>query len=534
VSFNPLDPSQVVLRTILERNSAEAPEARFVTFEDGDCWTRREALGQAYAAANTLREAGIRQDGTVAAALPNSAGFLRAWWGAACLGAALVPVNPALRGHLITHMLESARPQVIVAADDFRKRLEEAGVPKGVTVLSPSDLIGTDRSAPGLQRPIQAWDTICLALTSGTTGPSKVVRMTYAHCRNAGQHSFGVWGMTEDDTLLGDVPLVHVAGLYTVHAAAGNKCTIAMRGRPALREYWEVARDTGATLAQLYSTMVSFVESQPARGAERAHSLRVVITLPLPRDPDAFRARFGIEHLSIGWGATEIGGSAVGAWPGVTLLPGSTGRLREGWQVRLVDEHDLEVPPGEAGEAVIRSDTPWLITTGYVNDAVGTAQAWRNGWFHTGDRLRRDSDGNYFFIDRLSDSLRRRGENVSSFEVEQALRSYPGISEVAVVAERADAGVEDEVKAWLVPDGAQEIDLTALLRYAAKQLPHFMVPRYFEITGEFPKTPTTKVQKHLLRERGNGPTTWDRRAHGLDVTRHGVVVIPPRTGELPR
>ena len=235
--YDPLDPAQCVLRNILERNSAEKPEARFVTFEDGDCWTRRETLRQAYAAANTLREAGIRQDGTVAAALPNDAGFLRAWWGAACLGAALVPVNPALRGRLVTHMFESARPQVLIAEDDFRKRVEEAGAPKGVTVLDPSDLIGTDRSAPRLEHPIQAWDTVCLAMTSGTTGPSKVVRMTYAHCRNAGEHGLGVWDMTEADMLLCDVPLIHVAALYGVHAAVGNRCAIAVRSRPALREY---------------------------------------------------------------------------------------------------------------------------------------------------------------------------------------------------------------------------------------------------------------------------------------------------------
>jgi crotonobetaine/carnitine-CoA ligase len=207
------------------------------------------------------------------------------------------------------------------------------------------------------------------------------------------------------------------------------------------------------------------------------------------------------------------------------LRPGSIGTLRPGFEVRLVDENDVDAPPGHPGEAIVRSQTPWLITTEYVGNPEATATAWRNGWFHTGDLLRRDGDGTYYYVDRLKDSIRRRGQNVSSFEVESVIREYPGIADAAVVPERGDVAVEDEIKAWLVTDEGAEIDFVDLLRFCNERLAHYMVPRYFEIIDDFPRTASAKVRKSELRELGTSALTWDRLAHGVDIRRDGLVKV---------
>jgi carnitine-CoA ligase len=521
-----LDAHSVVLRHALEDAAKAAPDDTSVVFEDGSCWTRSDALREANAAANELRRAGVTQGSIVAAALPNGEAYLRTWWGAAMLGAAVVPLNTAYRGQMVRHVMSLAQPTVVVTTPDFRPHLADVAADTGSLLLDPSEIIGSDHSPAPLDRPIEPWDPISLALTSGSTGPSKLVRVTYAHSMNSGQVNFTLFGIGEADTYLADLPMVHVSALYFVHAAVGNGTRISVRTRPALDSYWEVARDAGATVSQLYSTMVTHLDAQADRGSERGHALRVVVTVPLPPDPEGFATRFGIEHLAIGYGSTEIA-CPIARSPDDPLPRGSTGRLLPGWEVRLVDENDLEVPSGAVGQAVVRSDRPWLVTTEYVGDPVATAEAWRNGWFHTGDLLRRDDDGTYYFVDRIRDAIRRRGQNISSYEVETVVRSYPGIVDVAVVAERSDVDAEDEVKAWITVEDGVTIDFADLLRFCTNDMAHFMVPRYFEVADEFPRTQSAKIRKQELRDRGSSSATWDRLAHGLDVRRTGLVHLTP-------
>jgi crotonobetaine/carnitine-CoA ligase len=247
----------------------------------------------------------------------------------------------------------------------------------------------------------------------------------------------------------------------------------------------------------------------------------MLISSPLPPDPEAFMKRFGVGDIITAFGSTEVSGCFVRTGD-IPIVKGSVGRLRPGYEVRLVDDHDIEVPEGEAGELLVRTDFPWALTTAYVANPEATAAAWRNGWFHTGDSLRRDSSGDYSFHDRLKDALRRRGENISSFEVERAVVAHPGVAEVACVAAASDHGVDDEVKVWIVPAGETEIEFAALAEFLVERLPHFMVPRYYEAVPELPKTETMRVKKHLLRERGNTAATWDLEAHGLRVTKSGL------------
>ena len=200
---------------------------------------------------------------------------------------------------------------------------------------------------------------------------------------------------------------------------------------------------------------------------------------------------------------------------------GTCGKVRAGIEARVVDENDCEVASGEIGELMVRADRPWSMNSGYFGNPEATARAWRNGWFHTGDAFRRDADGNFFFVDRMKDAIRRRGENISSFEVEAEVGSHPSVQECAVVAVPSELG-EDEVLVALVAQPGVEIDPKQLIEYLIPRMAHFMVPRYVRIVLELPKTPTQKVQKHLIRGEGVTADTWDRERAGIVIRRQKI------------
>jgi crotonobetaine/carnitine-CoA ligase len=189
--------------------------------------------------------------------------------------------------------------------------------------------------------------------------------------------------------------------------------------------------------------------------------------------------------------------------------------------VRLVDDNDCEVPDGTVGEMILRTDRPWGMNHGYHKNPEATARAWRNGWFHTGDAFRRDASGNYFFVDRMKDAIRRRGENISSFEVEVEVVAFPAVREAAVIAVPSELG-EDEVMAVVAPAPGHEIDPAALLAFLRDRLAYFMIPRYLRVLPELPKTPTAKVLKAELRAQGITPDTWDREQAGISIRRDRI------------
>jgi crotonobetaine/carnitine-CoA ligase len=225
----------------------------------------------------------------------------------------------------------------------------------------------------------------------------------------------------------------------------------------------------------------------------------------MPADPPAFAARFGIKVCSV-FNMTEISSPIWTAWD--VKDPQSCGRVREGFECRVVDANDCEVPNGEIGELVVRSEDPWTLMAGYYKRPDATAEAWRNLWFHTGDLFRRDEQDNFYYLDRIKDSIRRRGENISSLEVEREIDDYPGVLECAVVGVPSELG-EEEVKVTLVSSAETPVEPPALIEFLLQRLPPFMVPRYVEILEGLPKTPTEKVRKELLRESGSDGV-WDR------------------------
>jgi crotonobetaine/carnitine-CoA ligase len=187
------------------------------------------------------------------------------------------------------------------------------------------------------------------------------------------------------------------------------------------------------------------------------------------------------------------------------------GRVQPGFEARVVDADDAELPPGEAGELVLRASEPWSFASGYFGRPAQTVEAWRNGWFHTGDRVVREADGRFRFVDRLKDAIRRRGENVSSYEVEQVLLAHPAVTEAAVFPVRSELA-EDEVMAAIVARDGEAIDPAALCAWCAERLPKFAVPRFLDVVADLPRTGNGKVQKFVLRERGVTAATWDGEA----------------------
>ena len=239
---------------------------------------------------------------------------------------------------------------------------------------------------------------------------------------------------------------------------------------------------------------------------------------PVLPNVDEFNQRFGVVTCT-GYSMTELSGPITNSsWK--IDVPSSCGKLRVGWphyEARLVDENDEDVPVGTEGELLVRTEAPHTLNAGYLNRPDATAEAWRDGWFHTGDVFRQDEEGNYYFIDRRKDAIRKSGENISSFEVEMQIAAHEQVAECAAIAVPAD-NVEDEIKIFLVPTQGSPIDPEAIVKFAAQTMPRYMVPRYIEIVSELPKTPTLRVQKAELRKR---PRTneWDRVAAGIDIKR---------------
>jgi len=279
--------------------------------------------------------------------------------------------------------------------------------------------------------------------------------------------------------------------------------------------FWDVVRRNRITCASLLGAMTSFLVKAPPSSQDRDHTLRALTIVPLTEEAAIFRERFGVEVWTT-FNMTEIA-CAIFSEANPTRV-GSCGRPRAGISARIVDENDCEVPIGAVGELALRSDAPYSMNHGYHRNPEATARAWRNGWFHTGDAFRRDDAGEFFFVDRMKDAIRRRGENISSFEVEAEICAHPAVREAAVVAVPSEFA-EDEVLAVVAPVPGAAIDPAALIEFLAPRLPHFMVPRFVRILPELPKTLTSKVEKHVLRAEGLTSGTWDREAAGIRLRR---------------
>jgi crotonobetaine/carnitine-CoA ligase len=264
--------------------------------------------------------------------------------------------------------------------------------------------------------------------------------------------------------------------------------------------------------------MGGFLLKRPPSADDKNHPLRTCTYVPLNDTAPQFHERFGTE-IHTHFNMTEISMPIVSSANPTAL--GSAGRLRAGVAARIVDDNDCEVPAGVVGELVVRADCPWATSHGYAANAEATAAAWRNGWFHTGDGFRRDGEGNFYFVDRLKDAIRRRGENISSFEVESEVLAFPAIREAAAIAVRSEVA-EDEVCAVVAIKEGERFDPAKLIEFLRPRMAHFMVPRYVRVVDALPRTPTAKIEKAKLRAQGLTQDTWDREKAGIVIKREKI------------
>ena len=508
-----------VLSEVLTAAAAERGQQDFVTVIGEGTLTYAQAFADAGRIAAHCAAAGVRVGDAVAVVLPNGLDFIRLWLGLGRLGAVIVPINTALSGGFLTHQLRQSGARFVVTAGEAEPTVRDVlpSVREGGRDFAVLDLAGWDeRDAYDGPTPTAA-DAACLMFTSGTTGPSKGVVMPHAHCYLFGLGSIEALGITEDDRYYVSMPLFHANGLFMqLYATLIAGASAVLRPRFSASAWLDDIRTHRCTVTNLLGAMSQFVIAQPPSTADRDHALRVVCPVPNPPAHEAaWRDRFGVPEVVSAYGMTEVNIPLYGRLG--QSRPGTAGKILDRWfEVSVRDPRTDDVlPPGEVGEIMVRPKVPFAFMAGYAGLPQATVDAWQNFWFHTGDSGVMDADGWVSFVDRTKDCIRRRGENISSYEVESAVAGLEGVAEVAAYAVPAGAeGTEDEVMLAVVPAPGVRLDPAALAEHADLVLPRFARPRYIEVVAALPKTPTQKVRKQQLRERSVTAATWDRLGAG--------------------
>ncbi len=519
-----------VIRHILEKHARDIPDAPFAVFTDGNQWTYADTLAKVRQTAAGLQALGVKQGDHVFCWLPTGADCLRVWFAINYLGAVYVPANLAYKGGLLEHVVQLSDAKIGVVHADLAPRLKDVelhwltdlvileGAPPDDPRLAfhTAEVLEPDQQPTDLERPIEPWDIAYVIFTSGTTGPSKGVLTSYTQIWTQNVESLPF--ITGDDRFMMTLPLFHVGGTGPVYAMLSNGASVAVVESFSTENFWQTIDETQSTYCVLLGVMTPFLLAQPPSDQDKLHTLKQALMVPWADDAKQFAERFDIKLYTL-FNMTEISTPIVSE-PNPPQL-GIAGTLREGFDARIVDDNDCEVPIGTVGELILRSDRTWAMNSGYYKNPEATVEAWRNGWFHTGDAFRMDDEGNYYFVDRIKDAIRRRGENISSFEVEAEVQMHPAIQEAAAVAVKSEVS-EDEVMVCvsLAPD--QTLDPVELLEFLQPRMAHFMIPRYVRVMDDLPKTPTSKVQKHLLKAEGVTPDTWDREAAGIKIKREKI------------
>ena len=517
-----------VTRYLLQKFAKQKPEEQFAVFEDGETWTFGEVHDKVRQLAAGLASTGIARGDHVAVWMFDGKEAILTFFAINYLGAVFVPFNTAYKGKVLEHVLDNSDAGILIAHGQLLDRLAGIDTARIHSVVCVGDeqpdlelaahayaaLARSEEPLPELTSPIEPWDTQSIIYTSGTTGPSKGVLSSYLHIfTNAGPETWHF--VTGEDRFLINMPIFHLGGMGLIFVMLCRGGSIAVMDTFTTEKFWPFVRQTETTAVFLLGVMATFLLKQPPADDDKDHDVRVAFMVPLTETCIEFKERFDADVYTI-FNMTEIS-SPIVSEPNPTRR-GTCGKARPGVDVRLVDENDCEVPTGEIGEMIVRTDRPWGMNSGYYKRPDATAEAWRNGWFHTGDCFRQDEEGYFYFVDRMKDAIRRRGENISSFEVEAEVVAYPQVREAAAYAVPSELS-EDEVMIAVAPvDGAQ-LDPAELMAFLGERMAYFMIPRYVRVLDELPKTASSKVMKVVLREEGVTDDTWDREAHNIKFKR---------------
>ena len=504
-----------------------APDRVFLDFSGG-LTTYGEFDRLTTRLAHELRKLGVRPGDTVMTVLDNNLDAVTAWFAINKAGGISVPINTALRGEFLRHQLNDAGGAIVICEAGYLQRVVDVAeqlpsvrlvLHRGAVDAMPACRIpiepldqhrGTDESA--IELTARPGDTSCIIYTSGTTGPSKGSMQSFNYFCHLASQRLAANPATSADITFTPLPLFHNNALATgVTATVLSGGRIAIAPRFSLSNFWREVHRSGATIVSLVGSIATLIAEGPddewsQRCFGQVHTVRGVPFTDAVKD--AWRRRFGSIHVgSNDYGMTE---AALITWlaRGEFAASGSSGKRCDAFDVRIVDDDDREVPVGVAGEVIVRPNRPNIMFQGYWRRPDATVAAMRNQWFHTGDIGRFDEQGYFYFVDRKKDYLKRRGENISSYEMEVAIKMHPAVEQVAVHAVPSALG-DDDVKVTVVLKSGETVAPADLCLWIAERVPYFAVPRYIEFRKELPKNPQDKVLKYQLRQEGVTDATWD-------------------------
>lgn len=514
---------------ILRRQAEERGDKLYLNYlVDGRQYTFREIYKQTNRVANGLLDRGIGKGAHVASVLRNSPEQLLFGFALGVTGAVSIPLNPASRPAQLEYFLTQSDAQVVCVSDELLEgvlaslantavrlvivvRESERPLPESnVEMIDFNDLFDGSERAPDIE--VLYSDLAAIKYTSGTTGPSKGNMFCQSAYLAFSMDLMNRIGATEDDTYYVCFPMYHASGwnaaVLTMLQLGGG---IALTRQFSASSYLDDARRSGSTIFNLLS-IGDFLLGQEESESDRDHKLRVGLAAPMPARAAEFEKRFGAKLVGA-YGLTDF--TCV-----FTLSPDqsewkrtSAGRPHDNVDVKLVDDNDFEVPVGESGELLVRHKTPWMSASGYYNMPEATLESRRDLWFRTGDRFYRDEDNFFYFVDRKKDSIRRRGENISSYELESVVLRHPAVAEAAALGLPADTGEDDVAVSIVVKEGAS-LSASELIAYCADNMPRYMVPRFVDLTERLPRTTTGKVLKYKIKEAllERPEQLWDREA----------------------
>ena len=486
--------------------------------------------------ARSIQGMGLEKNDKIAIMMVNHPYYVHTWFGAAKLGVVEVPINTAYKGDLLTHIINNSESKVLVLDAEFLDRIPliQDNLEKLERIIVSGDVDTAvsgkvsfpissieelfDAPADPVEVEITPSDPVAIIYTSGTTGLSKGVVCPNNFYIHTGRLVAQLRDANEDDVLYTFLPLFHInAQLMTILAGLVSDARAVLSDKFSASTFWDDMKKYGATQFNYLGAVMTILSKQEPRPEDKDNNIRIAFGAACPPDVmEQMEERFGIVCLE-GFGMSEIG--IVVHDDLHERRKGSCGRvLDEYFDVRLFDDDDYEVAVGEIGEIVVRPQGPNIMMSGYYNMPDKTLGEYGNLWFHTGDYAKKDEDGFFYFVDRKKDALRRRGENISSFEVEKVINTHPAVMESAVFAAPSELG-EDEVMTAVVLKPDQSLPPEDLIAFCNDRMAHFAVPRYVDFVPELPKTPTNRIEKYRLRKIGVTENTWDREKAGVKVAK---------------
>jgi len=525
--------SENVIGRLIQERARTNKDRVFLLFEDQKVTYEQLDLSSNQFA-HGLKNLGIQKDDKVSIMMENCPDYLYVWFGAAKLGAVEVPINVAYKGDSLSHIINNSDSKVLFIDASLLERLSiiqdnlknvkqifcrghiDRTIANNLPV--PVSLIDEFFKSPStpLNVEVNSADPAGIIYTSGTTGISKGAVLPHNVFIHTARLMSRLRRMSSQDVLYTFFPLFHAnAQVLSIITALIADAQIVLKDRFSATNFWDEIRKYRATQFNYLGAVMPILSKQAPRADDADNPITIAIGAACP--PDVMRhmeERFRFICLE-GFGMTETG--MVMHWTVDDRKIGSCGKVLEDlFEAKLVDNDDVEVPIGSIGEIVVRPKVPFVMMSEYYKMPEKTLEAFRNLWFHTGDYARRDEEGYFYFVDRKKDAIRRRGENISSFEVEKVINSHPKVLESAVFAVPAELG-EDEVKANVVLKRGENLTPEELIHFCNERMAYFAIPRYLEFVSGLPKTPTNRVEKYRLREAGITENTWDREKAGVKI-----------------